>query len=267
VAHLKLYETALVSGVIFTFIFAFRSWLEKNPRERLGSGVLAGLALASVVIAVTWILFPRDLENRGHFLGAILASLAHPYPWIGISCVILNTAGIIFSSSRLLLAAWIVPLIIGGISLLSPGIMGGISFSTRTLTLTVLPLLMLITFLFSLSRLKLTKELALSVSLVIVGLSLLYVRHLQSWVAFKDEFQAILKEEKGFVDPADHGNIDHWGWTNPLLSYVWAEGQVKSVILNRNFENGYEPFDPFTEMVMENYLDQKPSFLRQKKEE
>lgn len=267
VAHLKLYETALVSGVIFTFIFAFRCWLEKNPRERWGSGVLAGLALASVVIAVTWILFPRDLENRGHFLGAILASLAHPYPWIGISCVILNTAGIIFSSSRLLLAAWIVPLIIGGISLLSPGIMGGISFSTRTLTLTVLPLLMLITFLFSLSRLKLTKELALSVSLVIVGLSLLYVRHLQSWVAFKDEFQAILKEEKGFVDPADHGNIDHWGWTNPLLSYVWAEGQVKSVILNRNFENGYEPFDPFTEMVMENYLDQKPSFLRQKKEE
>ena len=133
--------------------------------------------------------------------------------------------------------------------------------------LIVLPLLMLITFLFSLSRLTLTKELALSVSLVIVGLSLLYVRHLQSWVAFKDEFQAILKEEKGFVDPADHGNIDHWGWTNPLLSYVWAEGQVKSVILNRNFENGYEPFDPFTEMVMENYLDQKPSFLRQKKEE
>ncbi|MDB4698468.1 hypothetical protein OAF02_03760, partial [Akkermansiaceae bacterium] len=75
VAHLKLYETALVSGVIFTFIFTFRSWLEKNPRERWGSGVLASLALASVVIAVTWIIFPRDLENRGHFLGAIVASL------------------------------------------------------------------------------------------------------------------------------------------------------------------------------------------------
>lgn len=267
VAHLKLYETALVSGAIFTFIFSFRSWVEKDPRERWGSGVLAGFALASVVIAVTWILFPRDLENRGHFLGAILASLAHPYPWIGISYVILNTVGIIFSSSRLVLAAWIVPLVIGSISLLSPGIMGGISFSTRTLTLTALPLLMLITFLFSLSRLKLTKNLSLSLSLIVVGLSLLYVRHLQDWMTFKIEFQAILKEEKGFVDPADHENIDHWGWTNPLLSYVWAEGQVKSVILNRNFEDGYEPFDPFTEMVMEKYLDQKPSFMREKKEE
>ncbi|MBT4797728.1 MAG: hypothetical protein HON81_05350 [Verrucomicrobia bacterium] len=267
VAHLKLYETALVSGVIFTFIFTFRSWLEKNPRERWGSGVLASLALASVVIAVTWIIFPRDLENRGHFLGAIVASLAHPYPWIGLSYVTLNMVGIMFSSSRLRLAAWIVPLVIGGISLLSPGIMGGISFSTRTLTLTALPFLMLITFLFSLSRLKLTKDLAVSVSLIVVGLSLLYIRHLQSWVTFKGEFQGILKEEKGFVDPADHGDIDHWGWTNPLLSYVWAEGQVKSVILNRNFEDGYEPFDPFTEMVMEKYLDEKPSFLREKKEE
>ena len=45
-----------------------------------------------MVIAVTWILFPRDLENRGHFLGAILASLAHPYPWIGLSYVTLTTA-------------------------------------------------------------------------------------------------------------------------------------------------------------------------------
>ena len=34
-----------------------------------------------------------------------------------------------------------------------------------------------------------------------------------------------------------------------------------------NFEDGYEPFDPFTEMVMGKYLDEKPSFLREKKEE
>ena len=52
-----------------------------------------------------------------------------------------------------------------------------------------------------------------------------------------------------------------------FLAMVWAEGQVKSVILNRNFEDGYEPFDPFTEMVMEKYLDEKPSFLREKEEE
>lgn len=266
VAHLKLYETTLVSGAIFTVIFTFRAWVEKHPRERWGSGILAALALASVVIAVTWILFPRDPENRGHFLGAILASLGHPYPWIGVSFVILNTVGIVFSSSRALLAAWVTPLVIGVVSLLSPGIMGGISFSTRTLTLTALPLLMLVTFMFSLSRFKLTKGWALSVSAVVVGISLLHVRHLQSWGSFKGEFQEILKEEKGFVKPADHDDIDHWGWTNPLLSYVWADGEVKAVILNCN-EGGYEPFDPYHETVMERYLVRKPDFLLEKKEE
>ncbi|MDB4466511.1 hypothetical protein N9077_02275 [bacterium] len=267
VAHLKLYETTLVSGAMFTLIFSFRAWVEKYPRERWGSGILAALALASVVIAVTWILFPRDPENRGHFLGAILASLAHPYPWIGVSFVVLNVVGVMFNSTKALLAAWIVPLVIGALSLLSPGIMGGISFSTRTLTLTALPLLMAVTFLFSLSKFKLTRKWALSVSAVVVGVSLLHVRHLQSWMAFRSEFQGILKEERGFVDPADHDDIDHWGWTNPLLSYVWAKGEVKSVILNRNFEDGYEPFDPFTEMVMEKYLDQKPDFLREEEGE
>ena len=267
VAHLKLYETTLVSGAMFTLIFSFRAWVEKYPRERWGSGILAALALASVVIAVTWILFPRDPENRGHFLGAILASLAHPYPWIGVSFVVLNVVGVMFNSTKALLAAWIVPLVIGALSLLSPGIMGGISFSTRTLTLTALPLLMAVTSLFSLSKFKLTRKWALSVSAVVVGVSLLHVRHLQSWMAFRSEFQGILKEERGFVDPADHDDIDHWGWTNPLLSYVWAKGEVKSVILNRNFEDGYEPFDPFTEMVMEKYLDQKPDFLREEEGE
>lgn len=267
VAHLKLYETTLVSGAIFTLIFSFRTWVEKHPRERWGSGILAALALASVVIAVTWIFFPRDPENRGHFLGAILASLSHPYPWIGVSFVVLNIVGVMFNSSRALLAAWIVPLVIGALSLLFPGIKGGISFSTRTLTLTALPLLMAVTSLFSLSKFKLTRKWALSVSAVVVGVSLLHVRHLQSWMAFRSEFQGILKEERGFVDPADHDDIDHWGWTNPLLSYVWAKGEVKSVILNRNFEDGYEPFDPFTEMVMEKYLDQKPDFLREEEGE
>ncbi|MFT6861960.1 MAG: hypothetical protein ACJAVK_000513 [Akkermansiaceae bacterium] len=262
IAHLKLYETALVSGSIFTVIFAFRAWVEKNPRERWGSGILAALALASVVIAVIWILFPRDSENRGHFLGAILASILHPYPWMGVSFVVLNFLGVVFSSRKFLLAGWVTPLVIGVMSISAPGIMGGISFSTRTLTLTALPLLLFASVLSSLSNFKLTKHWALSISALVIGISLLHVRHLQTWIEFKSEFTGILKEEKGFVDPADHGDIAHWGWTNPLLSYVWSEGEVKAVILNRNHKDGYEPFDPFTEVVMAKYLVKWPEFVK-----
>ena len=186
---------------------------------------------------------------------------------MGVSFVVLNFLGVIFSSRKLLLAGWVAPLAIGVVSIFAPGIMGGISFSTRTLTLTALPLLLFATVLFSLSKFKLTKRWAVSISALVIGISLLHVRHLQTWVEFKSEFTGILKEENGFVDPADHGDIDHWGWTNPLLSYVWSEGEIKAVILNRNFKDGYEPFDPFTEMVMEKYLTKKPDFLKDPAEE
>ncbi len=259
--HMRLYETTIASGSIFVVLFAFRGWLATSHRERWGNSFFTILAMASVMIAAYWIINPRDADNRGHFLGAIGASLGHPYPWMGVSFVVLTAWGYLFSSSRAFLAAWMMPLVIGVLSLLSPGIMGGISFSTRTLTLTALPLLMFVTAMASLSSFRFTKKWALSVSALIVGLSLLHVRHLQSWIEFRSEFKGVLKEEQGLVNPADHDDIDHWGWTNPLLSYVWSEGEVRSVILNRNFESGYEPFDPFTEMVLEKYLAKKPNFL------
>lgn len=264
VAHLRLYESTVVTGSIFAVVFGFRTWLARSPRERWGSAVLTALAISSAAIALTWILFPRDADNRSSFLGAIIASLAHPYPWMGVSFVVFSIWGVITNSPKVLLAAWVTPLVIGVISLFSPGIWGGVAFSTRTLTLTALPLLMLAAFVISLSGFKMTRKSLLSVSAVVVGISLLHVRHLQSWVEFRSKFKSILKEEKGIVDPADHGDIDHWGWTNPLLSYVWSEGEVDAVILNRNFDEGYEPFDAFTEMVIEDYLTKKPDFLEEK---
>ena len=182
---------------------------------------------------------------------------------MGVSFVVLNILGVATSSLKLLMLAWATPLVIGVISLFSPGIWGGVAFSTRTLTLTALPLLMLATMIISLSEFEMTRYWLLSVSVLIVAVSLLHVRHLQSWWEFRRDFKVILQEEKGFVNPADHGDIDHWGWTNPLLSYVWSEGEVEAVILNRNFKEGYEPFDPFAEMVMEKYLTKKPDFLEE----
>ncbi len=263
IAHLKLYESTVATGAIFTVLFGFRTWLARSPRERWGSVALASLAFASVAIALAWILFPRDADNRSSFLGSIIASLGHPYPWMGVSFVVLNILGVATSSRKLLMLAWATPLVIGVISLFSPGIWGGVAFSTRTLTLTALPLLMLATMIISLSEFEMTRYWLLSVSVLIVVVSLLHVRHLQSWWEFRRDFKVILQEEKGFVNPADHGDIDHWGWTNPLLSYVWSEGEVEAVILNRNFKDGYEPFDPFAEMVMEKYLTKKPDFLEE----
>lgn len=259
VAHLKLYESTVATGAIFTVLFGFRTWLARSPRERWGSAALTSLAIASAAIALTWILFPRDAGNRSSFLGSIIASLAHPYPWIGVSFVVLNIWGVITSSRKVLLAAWVTPLVIGLVSLFSSGIWAGVGFSTRTLTLTALPLLMLATLVISLSEFKMTRRWVLSVSAMVVGISLLHVRHLQNWWDFQQGFKAVLQEESGFVDS---GDINHWGWTNTILSYVWSEGEVTSVILNPE-DTGYSPFPVRTEPLLEKYLTVQPDFLEE----
>jgi len=260
--HLKLYESTVVTGGIFAVMFGFRTWLARTPRERWGSAALTTLALASAVIALTWILFPRDADNRSSFLAAIGGSLGHPYPWIGVSFVVLHITGRIFECQKLLRAAWITPLVIGIMALPWTGIMSWVAFATRTLTLTALPLLFLATLMVSLSGFKMTRQVMIPVAAIIVGISLLHIRHLQSWWTFQNEFKAILQEEKGFVKPEDHEDIDHWGWTNPVLSYVWSEGEVNAVVVNRESVE-YQAFPFMTEMLLEKYLTKKPDFLEE----
>lgn len=260
VVHLRLYESAVATGSLFAVIFGFRVWLAGTARERWVSLLFLLLSLGAVVIALNWILFPRDAGNRTSFLGAMVAALAHPYPWMGAGFVVLTTVGTIFHSPLARKVAWMVPLAIGVVSLLSPGILAGIAFSTRTLSLSLLPLLMVVSFLFSLSKLEVTHRRANLTSLIVLAICLLHVRHLQSWVQFQDRFVTVLKTERGFVDPADHEGLAHWGWTNTLLSYVWSKGEVKAIVLNSD-EDGYQPFDPRTEVVMERYLQRRPEFV------
>jgi len=262
IAHLKLYESTVATGSIFAVLFGFRMWLASTKRERFGNAILTLLALGSVLIALNWILFPRDSDNRSSFLGAIGASLGHPYPWMGLSFVVLNIWGTLVMSRKVLLAAWVTPLVIGFVALFSPGIWGGIAFSTRTLTLTALPILMMAALAVSLSNFKMDRKWLLSVSALVVGVSLLHVRHLQSWWEFRTKFKEILSEERGFVKPEDHDDIAHWGWTNTIMSYVWSEGEVKAILLNPA-ETGYEPFPVKSEMLLEKYLTMKPDFLEE----
>lgn len=266
VIHMRLYETAVVSGTIFTVIFAFRAWLGKSPSERWGNVLFMGLALASVFIALGSIVFPRDLSNRGHFLKAIVDSLGHPYPWMGLFFVVCKVWGSIFSSKKILTAGWVLPLSIGILSLFTGGIMSGISFSTRALTLTVLPILMVCAGVVSLSRFSFRKGCLLSVLALVCGLSILHLRHLERWVDFRAEFKEILKTERGIVKPVDHDNINHWGWTNGILSYVWSEGEVEAIIVNTR-EEGYEPFLAREEVLIGKYLTKKPDFLEAPAEE
>ncbi|MFW2385925.1 MAG: hypothetical protein ACN4GG_08870, partial [Akkermansiaceae bacterium] len=116
------------------------------------------------------------------------------------------------------------------------------------------------------SLVKAGKALVYSTSAFIVLISLLHLRHLQDWVTFRSLFKSILAEETGFVKPEPYGEpLKHWGWSNPLLSYLWSEGNVKTIILNPGDEGpedeSWKPFNPYTEIILERYLVERPKVV------
>lgn len=260
VIHLRLYESAVVTGGFFSIVFGLRMWFAETKRERYASGLFVVLALAAAVIALHWILFPRDADNRSSFLLSMLAALPHPYPLVGLSFAGLTFLGVGFGCKKAGKIAFWVPLAIAAGSLFSTGILAGIAFSTRTLSLSALPALMLVAALCQVTNYRLPRKMLMQVTGLIVVICLLHIRHLQGWIEFRDQFMTVLKEESGFVDPDDHKDLVHWGWTNTVLSYVWSEGKVKAIVLNPD-EDGYQPFDARGEVVMGKYLEEWPDFV------
>ncbi|MGC6425998.1 MAG: hypothetical protein ACON5H_03260 [Akkermansiaceae bacterium] len=259
VAHLKLYESAMVTGSIFAVLFFLRAWVFEEKEERLWSAAFIVIALGAVAIALQWTIFPRDAENRSSFLSAMIFSFGHSYPWIGMAFLIFTTLSQFFRKRLFFKLSLIVPIVLVLFSLTAPGVPGNLSFSTRTLTLSVLPIFFLISGTYAFSFVRAGKILVSSTSLIVVLISLLHLRHLQSWISFRSLFKSVLAEESGFIKPEPYGEpLKHWGWTNPLLSYLWSDGTVKTVILKPGDEGpedeSWRPFNPYNEIILERYL-------------
>ena len=261
VAHLKLYEAAIASGMVLALLYFIRAYISNERPDRRWALIFAVIALSAVAIALAWTLFPRDSDNRTSFLGAMTSALAHPYPWIGMIFVIFTAGGYFLRKAMLLKIGSYGALGFAVISLVAGGIPGGVSFSTRTLTLSALPLLMVLAGMYAVSPMRASGLLVKSTSGIILLLALLHVRHLQTWITFRSDFKTVLKEERGFVKPEPYGeDLKHWGWTNPLLSYLWADGVVMTVIENPQ-TTSWQPFDPHAEVVLERYHKDQPKVL------
>lgn len=266
VAHLKLYESAIITGSLLAILFFLRAWIFEEKSERIGSIVFLVISLGAVAIALQWTFFPRDADNRTSFLGALTHALGHPYPWIGLSFVFFSALAQFSRKPLFFKLALLIPGLIGICSLFSGGIPGGISFSTRTLTLSILPLFLCAAGAYTLSFVRAGKTLVYTTSAMVITLSLLHLRHLQTWISFRSLFKSVLAEESGYVKPEPYGEpLKHWGWSNPLLSYLWSEGAVKTIILNPGDEGpedeGWKPFNPYTETILARYLEEEQTIL------
>ena len=266
ITHLRLYEAAVITGALIGFIFLIRLWLLEGKYERFFSILFVIIAFYSVHISLGEALNPRDPNNRTSFFKAMTHALGHPYPWIGLSFIFFSALAQFFRKRLLLKLTLIIPAVIGIGSLIYGGVPGGVSFSTRTLTLSILPIFLVLAGAYAFSFVKAGKVLVYSTSAFVILISLLHLRHLQDWLTFRSLFKSILAEKSGFVKPEPYGEpLKHWGWSNPLLSYLWSDGTIKTIILNPGDQGPederWRPFNPYTEIILERYLEERPKVV------
>jgi hypothetical protein len=209
------------------------------------------------VIAVWAVVFPRDPNNRTDFVGAMASGLTHPQFIASFIFLVfwfwsanskrngLTLVGLVLSAS-----------LVGYFMLSGTSASASTSFACRTLSFTTLPLLMLAGW-----RLSQQKTIAYHQAATGLFIALMVGFHFflaQAWMDYRADFKTALNTNSGFVAVETTGLNEHpqkWYWTNPILSYLWSEGEVTTIILNE--PGNYEPYKAQEEPIIARYKTQR----------
>lgn len=268
VAMTRVHESAIATGPILAVAFLRRRAPTRAAAwaDRAAACVCAG----AVAIAAISILDPRDPDNRAGFLSALDSPLSNGQFVVALAFLVPFLLALVVNRDRLaLLAAVVMLAALVPARTLGPdapwlGSLTSVSFSSRTLSVTLMPPLLLVAALIMRRgpRVRLAPVMRRTFALFVVTtvtVGLLENRH---WMDFREEFRATLQTRTGFVPLADTPFRDHpsgWGWTNPILSYLWSEGAVGAIVLNAP-DTPWEPFDPREEPILSRYIE-PPAFL------
>jgi len=251
--HSRTYESTVATGLLFSVICLIRILAHTEKKQRIINGVAMLLSLSSVVVAILATVFPRDPNNRSGFMNAILESLANPSFWIAVVFILPCLIGPLTKKTQLLKWGLICSLLLTGIYV-STGHQHylPLSFSSRALTLFYLPLLLLAAPLLQLRKKAINKtewSYLLFFTLLCAGSHLCLSRH---WVDFRSTFKTELAQHQGYTPIENTLVYQHsqmWGWTNPLLSYIWTDqSSVRTIILNPNYST-WQPFEPSEHVI------------------
>ena len=260
-AYTRCYQSAVITGLIFSGLMLARLQRHTSFNQRILNICLLLLILAAVIIAAKTIIIPRDPGNRAGFIDALFRSSPNPLFLCTVPFVILFFWGWL-SNSNFLKGLGLVLSLAGYFYLVFYGAEIGAhaSFRTRTLTAFYLPALLICAWVISKRNLELPRQSWQVVLIFTCFSSMAQIHSAGEWVDFRDQFKFELSRHNGFVkreDTAVHAHSHNWGWTAPTLSYLWSEGEVKTIILNpENVQ--WQPFDPRTRRILSNYIPSVP---------
>ncbi len=269
----RTYESAVVVAPVLAGACLLRT--RQASEQRTALRLLAGLCLVGAAMAAVSILVPRDPGNRSAFLQSLLAPARRSQVLFGAVFLVPFLLALWRPSGRrsslTISVAAIVVLLMVGLSGVAPGwpgastpVWAGDSFASRTLSMTLLPPLLVVAGAFLLHERRVVFTRAsfaafVVFTTVVVAVSL---HENRQWVDFREAFKATLASRTGVVPIESTPLANHpagWPWNNAILSYLWSDGPVRAVVLNRP-DIGWEPFDPRTTPILEAYR-QPPDFL------
>jgi len=255
-AYTRLYESALFTAPLLMLILLYRLYKKELQLSSVKKLSIVSLLLAAAVIAVWAVVFPRDPNNRTDFVGAMASGLTHPQFLASFIFLIFWYWSAASKRNGLSIIGLVISTALVGYFLFSKTcVSASISFACRTLSFTTLPLMMLAAW--RLSQLKTIDCHQTSTRLFLLLMVGFHFMLSRSWMDYRDNFRNALINNQGFVDVRSTGLNQHpqkWYWTNPILSYLWSEGDVKTIILNET--GNYEPYKAQEEPIIGRYKTQ-----------
>ncbi|MGF1567757.1 MAG: hypothetical protein ACFCVD_06765 [Nodosilinea sp.] len=254
----RTYEAAIVSTLIFGIVFATRLYKFRQSRRQVIIFSLSFLLSAlAFLIALYFILNPRDVANKSGFITGLRAFFGNEAALVSASTVFLMTAGLMVRKNFIILMS-LIPIALYGmiVATNTHGPTAAESFASRTLSLALLPLLMVCavaTSYFNLRPNRLsTGVVALLIGVVVVG----NLKFSNDWYTFRSQVEAIVTTERGYV-PIESTVIDdslyRWEWNNSELSIILSYPCVRAIVLNGTTIQ-WQPYDPREKLVLKDFV-------------
>jgi hypothetical protein len=253
----RLYETAVVPAVIFSFLCIVRLRTFRHKQEAILSGISLLLSLAAVVISVYFIANPLNTRNEASFMTSMPRTLTN-FGAVAAGCFsLVFTAGVVLQKRVVIISAAL-PLLIYVLFrvFVNYHLSAGVSFASRSLSLTLLPVLLLSAIMVWYFKSELDKTNILIFTVFIVLMTAANIHDSNDWREFKAQVKQIVETRRGYISIEDTeliNNRSRWAWNNAELGLVWSAPCVRAILLNPSGLR-WQPFNPRKKLPLKKYL-------------
>ena len=266
------YESASILGsilIVFLVLIMFERWHKTTMLTKIVWFFLLVIFLVSVLIALYFIIFPLNPENRGHFLFALPSILRH-YPALlsviyilVISlCIFIPNFTKSFFYKYVILFLGIFTVFVSLIPILIPDLTRpDLHHNARVFMTYMLPLLSFVAYLVIRGIVIVPefawKKIIVLITFLVIGQTTWQILATSQWNGFRHIFKEELMRYNGIVSFEDtilkEKNVGIqlirpmiWRWTNPTLSILWAKNlDVNTIItIPSDALKQWQPFDP-----------------------